>query len=102
MNIFIQSKEIIFSCSMCGSCCTQLKEFFGLYDFLDRGDGQCYHFNENTNTCTIYNNRPKLCQVEYGYENFKAIMTYSEYIAKTKEACLYLQRIKFNGKKYEK
>lgn len=81
-----------FACCKCGSCCTHLSEFHGVYDSLDRGDGICLHFNESTRLCTIYNSRPTICRVEEGYQFFDS-MAWAEYIAKMYSACVYLQNL---------
>lgn len=36
--------------------------------FLDRGDGVCKNFDEQTNLCTIYTERPLVCRVEEYYK----------------------------------
>lgn len=58
-----------FPCTACGKCCRNV----GLSkqtDFLDRGDSICKYFNEYTNLCTIYDQRPLVCRVEDYYDVF--------------------------------
>ncbi|WP_265490443.1 CxxCxxCC domain-containing protein [Mergibacter septicus] len=46
-----------FYCDQCGLCCMNLDKNPILSD-LDRGDGICKHFNQQTKLCEIYTNRP--------------------------------------------
>ena len=58
-----------FPCNSCGQCCRRV----GLSPqtaFLDRGDGVCRHFDETTNLCTIYEERPLVCRVEAYYRRY--------------------------------
>lgn len=86
------SKHNNFVCSKCGSCCTHLTLFHGVYDELDRGDGVCMYFDEKTLLCSIYNSRPTLCRVEEGYKLFSSI-SWNEYMTKMQSACAYLQSL---------
>ena len=81
-----------FTCSKCGSCCTHLKVFHGVYEALDRGDGICLYFNEEARLCTIYDSRPAICRIEEGYQFFSP-MDWSEYITKIQNACKCLQEL---------
>ena len=38
--------------------------------FLDRGDSTYVHFDEVTNLCKIYKDRPLICRVEDYYETY--------------------------------
>lgn len=57
----------IFNCDKCGLCCQNLK-LSSLYKDLDRGDGTCIFYNEETKLCNIYENRPIICNIEKAYE----------------------------------
>ena len=50
-----------FPCTACGKCCQNVDKSEQTV-FLDRGDGTCRHFNEDTKLCLIYENRPLVCQ----------------------------------------
>ena len=77
----------IFKCDKCGLCCKNLKNN-NIYSYLDRGDGVCYYFDEITNLCKIYDNRPIICNVEKAYNVFFSNrMSYEEYIKLNTEAC---------------
>lgn len=58
-----------FQCSACGICCTKL-EGNEIYQDLDRGDGTCIHFDEESRLCKIYENRPLICRVDKMYEEY--------------------------------
>jgi len=81
----------MFNCDKCGLCCTQLRES-SIYHELDRGDGVCQFFDEETRLCTIYLNRPLLCNVDDAHETyFKCKMSREEYYRLNYEACSNLK-----------
>ncbi|MCB1658829.1 MAG: YkgJ family cysteine cluster protein [Pseudomonadales bacterium] len=62
-----QNDELKFPCSACGKCCRKVG-ISPQTQFLDRGDSVCRHFNEVTNLCNIYDDRPLVCRVEDYYK----------------------------------
>ena len=58
-----------FNCDCCGICCRNVNKSFLQVDF-DRGDGVCKNFDDDTNLCKIYKNRPLVCNVDAYYEKF--------------------------------
>lgn len=58
-----------FPCNSCGKCCRRVN-LSGLTNYLDRGDGVCRNFNEVSNLCNIYNDRPLICRVEDYYKTY--------------------------------
>jgi hypothetical protein len=86
-------RELNFECDKCGACCRHLMLFGAAYTFLDRGDGICKYLNLNNNLCTIYENRPILCNVKEGYKKFFNDMPYEEYISRTIQGCKKLKDI---------
>ena len=62
-----------------------------IYQYLDRGDGVCWHFDVKTRLCKIYDKRPLICRVEEGYPIFFKEIPYEEYLAKTYAACEILK-----------
>ena len=80
-----------FVCIQCGTCCRNLDKN-NLYSDLDRGDGICKHFDEVANLCSIYEIRPDKCNVEKGYQYFKDVMSFEEYIEYNANACGKLRR----------
>lgn len=55
-----------FPCNACGECCRRVDKS-EYTRFLDRGDGTCRHFNEDSKLCQIYHSRPLVCRVEDYY-----------------------------------
>jgi hypothetical protein len=67
---FMNTKPLTpFPCTACGKCC-RLVGNSEQTAFLDRGDGVCRHFDEQTNLCTIYETRPLVCRVEDYYRRY--------------------------------
>ena len=65
-----------------------LKHIPFLSDF-DRGDGVCRYLVNNL--CSIYNERPSICNVEQMYLSyFKEIMTEKEFIELNIKSCLQI------------
>lgn len=80
-----------FPCTSCGACCRSLKGA-NQYTELDRGDGVCLHFNEQTSQCSIYEDRPIQCRIGEMYELFfRAELTRMEFYRLNGEACNGLQ-----------
>lgn len=75
-----------FPCNQCGWCCQNLQNH-KLYKSLDRGDGVCIYFNATSNSCTIYNNRPLICNIEAMYYAEFSNMSYDDYIKLNIKAC---------------
>ena len=59
----------MFVCDKCGLCCTMVDRL-PIYSSLDRGDGVCRYFDCSSALCTIYNNRPTICNIDKMYELF--------------------------------
>jgi Fe-S-cluster containining protein len=80
-----------FPCDNCGACC----KFIGLSDktsWLDRGDGVCRHFDEINNHCSIYENRPEICNVKKMYDTYyKDRFNWSEFVAMNQKVCSELK-----------
>ena len=77
-----------------------LKLYNNLFDDLDDGNGVCRYFDKEKYLCTIYDIRPWKCRVDEAYERlYKGILSYDEYITKTKQCCLILQKFQRDKKK---
>ena len=63
------AEEIRFKCDMCGLCCQNMK-IINIKTELDRGDGVCRHYDEESRMCKIYNTRPVICNVDEFYNLF--------------------------------
>lgn len=82
----------MFPCDCCGLCCRSLAQSEA-YSDLDRGDGICMYFDDITNLCTIYENRPDKCNIDKSYERFfKNSMTLEEYYELNRKACDKLRK----------
>lgn len=82
----------MFRCDKCGICCESL-EGLDLYSDLDRGDGTCKYFKEDSRTCKIYDSRPIKCDVDRFYlEYLIGKMSIGEYYNKNYEQCNFLKR----------
>lgn len=76
---------MMFQCDMCGECCRNLDKS-PLYAELDRGDGTCRYLEGNL--CSIYENRPVLCQVDACYDMyFRSSMTKEEFYSLNAQVC---------------
>lgn len=76
-----------FPCNNCGACCKSIR-LSKQTDWLDRGDGVCRHFDETQNICTIYENRPEICNVHLMYErHYKTQFDWSEFVLINQKAC---------------
>ena len=83
-----------FQCSKCGACCCNLDKSIHFAE-LHNGDGVCKHLDGNTNLCTIYEQRPLLCNIDEAYDvHFKNYMTRDEYNMKNHDACEDLRNSK--------
>lgn len=80
----------MFQCERCGCCCRNLNKS-DIYAMLDRGDGICKYLKGND--CTIYENRPLLCQVDKSYDSmFSTLMTREQFYKINKKVCKVLQK----------
>ncbi len=80
----------MFKCEQCGCCCRNLHKS-KVYEFLDRGDGACKYLIGNR--CSIYQNRPLLCQVDKSYDKFfSMLMSREEFYRENKKICEKLRK----------
>ena len=80
----------MFICDKCGLCCRKLdsENFKELHD----GDGICRYLDKKSNMCSIYENRPIICDIEKGFEMlFKGKMDKEEYYRLNYRACKILK-----------
>lgn len=81
----------MFICDKCGLCCEKVGEL-SIYRSLDRGDGICMYFDEKTRLCSIYENRPVLCNIDKAYDEFfYDTMTRDKYYKMNYESCKKLK-----------
>lgn len=81
-----------FPCTQCGLCCKHVN-LSPQTAFLDRGDGICHHLNLNTNLCSIYENRPSICNVNKQYnEVYRKKMPWVTFVELNLNICDLLQK----------
>jgi len=78
-----------FDCKQCGNCCRNANkipleqlEFFGLK--LNK-KGVCVNFKRNK--CTIYNERPDICNIEKVYQKYFSYMNKEDFIKLNYKSC---------------
>lgn len=77
-----------FPCTQCGACCKSIDGISFLELFNE--NGQCNKLKGNS--CTIYETRPLLCNIEQSYiEIFSQYMTLEEFYTQNALACNQLQ-----------
>ncbi len=82
----------MFICDGCGQCCRNLKNN-NIYSELDNGFGICIYFNQETNLCLIYEDRPIICRIDETYDKyFSDIINKDEYYKLNYEACKILKK----------
>jgi len=64
-----------------------------MFSSLDRGDGTCKFFDDAANNCTIYEDRPTLCNVEATYDllHSKGNITKQQYFDIASGVCNHLK-----------
>lgn len=88
-----------FNCNKCGLCCRSLDKN-KLYGSLHDGDGICRYLDLNTNICTIYENRPILCNIDLSYHlYFSKELSLEEYYNINYEGCRTLWKTNQKRKK---
>lgn len=84
---------VVYQCEKCGACCRNLDKS-EIYMHLDRGDGCCIYYNDETKLCSIYDSRPIICRVDDIYETqFKNIIDKESYYLSNHEACKKLREM---------
>jgi len=91
-NIIDQVNEK-FPCTQCGLCC-QNTHLSNQTQFLNRGDGVCFHYDEKRKTCMIYEDRPDICRIDKQYQaKYSDRFTWKEFINENLRICLHLQEV---------
>lgn len=82
-----------FPCTRCGLCCRHVH----LSDetrFLDRGDGTCLHYEDDSRGCSIYDERPDICRVDRQYTlRYARLYTWDEYVVANLAVCSALEKL---------
>ena len=80
-----------FKCDCCGLCCQNIR-LSNEYADLDRGDGVCKHYDEETRLCGIYALRPIKCNVDEYYDRYlSSKMSRAEFHEMNYAACRRLK-----------
>lgn len=88
----------MFICDKCGLCCMNVDKL-PIYGELDRGDGICRYFDCKSKLCTIYENRPDICNVDKTYNQiFSKYMSRDEYYSLNYKACQMFKDSYLRGK----
>ncbi|MBS9783563.1 MAG: YkgJ family cysteine cluster protein [Pasteurella sp.] len=81
-----------FPCTACGQCCKNVHKSDEA-NYLNRGDGTCRYFDEDTLLCTIYENRPLVCRVEDYYNKYLThLYDWDGFVKMNLEVCEQLQK----------
>ena len=79
-----------FFCDQCGLCCRHIDKVPQLALF-DLGNGVCKYLRDNL--CSIYDDRPEICRVDYMYEKFfKNYMTLEDFYKLNEQGCEELKK----------
>jgi hypothetical protein len=55
---------------------------------LDRGDGCCQYYDDDSKQCSIYADRPSICRVDEQYTiNYQSFMTWEAFVEINVQAC---------------
>lgn len=79
---------MVFECQKCGQCCKNIGKTGLLKDF-ENEKGECIHLTKD-NLCSIYDQRPDICNVEKMYKLY--FMSLEEYIEYNKAICKVLNQ----------
>ena len=86
-KIFYKGGDIVFPCNRCGACCKMVGNSV-IGSSMALANGVCKWFDDITNLCTIYGNRPMFCNVDACYEQFYSwIMTREEFYEMNLQVC---------------
>ena len=81
-----------FNCDCCGICCKNIKYVSQLKSY-DNGNGQCIYLGKD-NKCSIYNNRPEICNVSIMYKKYySSYYTEKEFYELNHKVCIKLKNI---------
>ena len=87
----LPKEHLHFQCDRCGLCCQRVG-LSSVYKHLDRGDGICRYYEDATRKCSIYDERPLICNVEGFYEqHMKGKMSREQFFALNYDACRKLK-----------
>jgi Fe-S-cluster containining protein len=83
----IESDLPKFDCNGCGACCRHLL-LTPETEHMNRGDGTCLHYDDDSKRCKIYNERPDICRVDRQYiANYQHDYSWIEFCYINAKAC---------------
>jgi len=89
-----------FPCTKCGLCCQHINNIPQLVEYHS-GNGICIHFDGKIG-CVIYDDRPQVCRIDEGYEQFfSKLFSLSDYYKKNAQICNKLQEKNNSDKQYK-
>ncbi len=81
-----------FQCEQCGNCCRNAINVPQLKLYI-LPNGLCKYFDEINNMCTIYYNRPLICNIDKFYEVYLSDkMSKSDFYKLNKNGCEKLKK----------
>jgi len=82
-----------FPCTRCGACCRNV-HLAQETQTLDRGDGSCLHYDDESKLCRIYANRPAVCRIDEHYlGHYQSTMSWAGFIEINLQACEKLKAL---------
>lgn len=73
-----------FPCKACGRCCQHTQG----HPQLDRGDGICRYYDEQSRFCAIYDKRPVACSVDKSAARLQGIISAKVFYMTQAYACV--------------
>lgn len=79
----LETEELVFVCDQCGECCRHIEPLIEIWPY--QVDGTCIFLKGNL--CSIYEERPDLCDFKRAYPLLQSHMTENEYLQRTIQEC---------------
>jgi len=92
---YSEIQRITFNCERCGECCRHIEQFIEVLPHQHNGICEYLHGD----LCSIYENRPDLCDFKRAYKYLKNYLTESEYIENVIHFCEHLKSEKWKKTK---
>lgn len=107
-----KAKDRDFPCTSCGLCCKKIGDLLSNVDkmkgpdkvmlqafpYRARKDGSCEKFVNGK--CSVYDDRPDICNIRRRYELWFSNEDWEEHMAKQKKGCDILQRLEGLGEEW--
>lgn len=89
----IQEDLPLFECIACGKCCKEIENIPSLNYLYDHKKQSCIHLENNL--CSIYEDRPDVCNYKKLYNLIKTIYSPTEYYEITVKLCNEIKSSEF-------